>query len=542
MIPGFGDDFIFEDGVPSYSFHSRNSRLTSGNEDPKDINSRISRKAGETMDQSAVFTDLSHRIQSLQQSCHKRDGNVADNNNSPSSLSSLSSLPKDNEDSLKILQDLRKVIGTQGKVPTRPSSTIASSSCISPPTESCSASQYSVIISYEISQQSPQTIRTLFINMLSLLSHERTKANIAVVLHGTNDAIDKLIKDHNYGRRIKNWSENNVIRLILQRQERSGIGHDEGNENDNEDDLFYLVRPSMLDYLEHDILLFLDGSVPLVNLNDGSGGMESLDAGFELIRKDSRCLVGNRVLEWSNGNGPGEENDAMSPDSERLFQPICDRQDRSNPKSGANRVESIHMSGMFIHRNYLCFLWHDVFAPLRNIVGGLNQKYNRNHKVKGDISSLTITTLVTQLSGKIPALYPMVQQTWKTKESLHSNVSSRRLTDTSDLEVGHNMFDNMSIERRRRFSWDLNDRFEKKEEEGRRKLLQAKVPVGEHFRRTIDLTCEDANSILIILEAFQGVNLVGVKDLFGNKNKIMGAMINVCGNLIEKLQHRVPYG
>eukprot|EP01083_Nonionella_stella_P272345 923447_1 len=164
------------------------------------------------------------------------------------------------------------------------------------------------------------------------------------------------------------------------------------------------------------------------------------------------------------------------------------------------------MSGMFIHRNYLCFLWHDVFAPLRKIVGELNQKYGRDHKVKGNISSLTITTLVTQLSGKIPALYPMVQQTWKTKESLHSNVSSRRLTETSELEVEHNnMFDNISIERRRRFSWDLNDievndRFEKREEEGRRKL-QAKN-TDEHLKSTIDLTYEDASSVLKYFGSF----------------------------------------
>lgn len=52
-------------------------------------------------------------------------------------------------------------------------------------------------------------------------------------------------------------------------------------------------------------------------------------------------------------------------------------------------------SGSMLHRNYLCFLWHPVFAQIRQFI--------LDHPVHPD--DMTVSLLVSQLAGKAPRVY-----------------------------------------------------------------------------------------------------------------------------------------
>jgi hypothetical protein len=53
-------------------------------------------------------------------------------------------------------------------------------------------------------------------------------------------------------------------------------------------------------------------------------------------------------------------------------------------------------SGSFLHRNYLCYLWHPALDIIRHFI--------RNHPVRPD--DITVSSIITQLSGNAPRVYP----------------------------------------------------------------------------------------------------------------------------------------
>jgi len=53
-------------------------------------------------------------------------------------------------------------------------------------------------------------------------------------------------------------------------------------------------------------------------------------------------------------------------------------------------------SGSFLHRNYLCFLWHPALDVIRQFI--------HDHPVHPD--DITVSTIIAQLSGKAPRVYP----------------------------------------------------------------------------------------------------------------------------------------
>lgn len=100
--------------------------------------------------------------------------------------------------------------------------------------------------------------------------------------------------------------------------------------------------------------------------------------------------LGSRALLESKAvlNGPGD----------RFFVSQCPNDELDyNYREFANfGARMVLPSGSFLHSNYLCFLWHPIFEEIR--------QYVRQHPVHPDDG--TVSTLVSQLAGRAPKVYP----------------------------------------------------------------------------------------------------------------------------------------
>eukprot|EP00591_Stephanopyxis_turris_P004001 CAMPEP_0195509848 /NCGR_PEP_ID=MMETSP0794_2-20130614/2661_1 /TAXON_ID=515487 /ORGANISM="Stephanopyxis turris, Strain CCMP 815" /LENGTH=589 /DNA_ID=CAMNT_0040637155 /DNA_START=210 /DNA_END=1979 /DNA_ORIENTATION=- len=112
-------------------------------------------------------------------------------------------------------------------------------------------------------------------------------------------------------------------------------------------------------------------------------------------------------------------------------------------------------SGSFLHKNYLCFIWHEAFKDIRDFVLG--------HPVHPD--DVTVSTLVTQLSGYAPLVYSRRVNRPKSIRRKLADVDSLPTTPASEesewdmYERNHAMAWNeqrMDSEHRR-LLWDDND-------------------------------------------------------------------------------------
>ena len=81
-------------------------------------------------------------------------------------------------------------------------------------------------------------------------------------------------------------------------------------------------------------------------------------------------------------------------------------------------------SGTYIHRNYLCFIWHPAFDELREWV--------ISHKTMPD--DMTVSTLVSHLSGKAPRTFPRVVKD-ATRRRLLSSESSTSIPSHDDDSI-----------------------------------------------------------------------------------------------------------
>lgn len=373
-------------------------------------------------DEAHVFSQLMKRVMANQDQCGLQDHLME------KTSSNLTSTPM-NKMTLKAALNAVNEQNREGKHET----------CYLPPNQIC-ADEYTTIISYHYSNSSH---RTLFVNLISLLARDSIKpSTIVLIYHGT---LDDLKNDNDYGRRVWNWDKEGAIKLI------NGTNSDHG--------ILHQFHPTLLNYVETEIILYLDGSMPLTkgNVDKGIGGVDSLEAGFELIQQNSRSLVGAHVYEYGGKQNIANFRESLK-DSRGDFIPAC----QSNHSiSGSMQDSIVHYSGMFLHKNYICFIWHDIFETLRDTVNMINRRYQKDVKgfkseAQSELISLFISSMVPQLSGNIPALYPLLKPSWAAEEIKPSpKKQSRRLMenivlDDDELEA------RADLRRRRRTEWVVN--------------------------------------------------------------------------------------
>ncbi len=372
-------------------------------------------------DESYVFSQLMKRVVANQDQCglHDHSDQEKDKNGMP------------------LKNALEEAINEQN-------SKIKHESCYLPPTQIC-ADGYTTIISYHNSQSSH---RTLFINIIALMardsaSNKMTKnEKIILIYHGT---LDDLKKDKDYGRRVWDWSDKGTIDLI------NGTSTDHG--------ILHQFHPTLLSYVNTEIILFIDGSIALTqgNVDTSIGGVDSLEAGFELIQQNSRSVVGAHVYDFGvNDNAPNSK-EVSKESGDGLFAPACETDTKLN---GMMKDSIVHYSGMFLHKNYLCFIWHDLFRELQDKVNMIYSRYQKDatkskRGIQSELISLFISSMVPQLGGNVPLVYPLLKPSWKEVEKTTTMKRSRRLMETNFLE--DNKFETPAKpNRRRRTEWDVD--------------------------------------------------------------------------------------
>ena len=181
--------------------------------------------------------------------------------------------------------------------------------CSFPPTTICHQYKdnklrgYSVIITYDSrvlieeknkdagvdSMDNPSSLRTLFVNMLSLLAYPNA-VDILVLIEGDHTSEGSLGKDR-YGKRILAWDKDNSQPVtILFPSSPSMI---------NYQDLYhhplFPYHPILVRKLSQEVVLYLDGHNPLASLDGALDGEELFEAGYEMVRRNSRLLVGRGI-------------------------------------------------------------------------------------------------------------------------------------------------------------------------------------------------------------------------------------------------------
>ena len=366
--------------------------------------------------------------------------------------------------------------------------------CHLPPKESC-GSDYTAIVTFHASgylTNIHKSHRTLFMNLLALIAKDnfasaasgtqsKSKANkgpdVILLYHGS---VENLNRDKMYGRRILNWHKDNTIRLVYE----SELFHDfdsNGTNTRTEGILFHLFHESLVKYVQHDIILYLDGSVPFAGKGNGNGNavggvsvVDTLQVGFQLMRKNAQVLVGTQLNHYSySGISPlttGIRNDGVATTATNRddFVPVC--HDKATNTSSAHQVSIMNFSGTFIHRNYLCFIWRDEFSALRELIGSMTTQYttastststtmsNANHTCTSSIimelTSLFVSSLVTQVSGRSPLVYPFVRPSWSRIDNSQGDASTRRLSEIAVMDIdGGDVESHSDAPRRRRTNW-----------------------------------------------------------------------------------------
>ena len=130
---------------------------------------------------------------------------------------------------------------------------------------------------------------------------------------------------------------------------------------------------------------------------------EAVLGGFELWKRNSNAQIGAMARVIDLGPRQAAEKIALLqqddvPSQDRAFVSHCPPSDdvEYNFRYFANfQANMVLPSGSFLHANYLCFLWHPVFEPIRT--------YIRAHPVHPD--DITVSMMVSQLAGRAPKVY-----------------------------------------------------------------------------------------------------------------------------------------
>ena len=355
--------------------------------------------------------------------------------------------------------------------------------CSYPPTSTCHPYNdkkmrgYSVIITYDsrvlIEEKNKDdvkktsSLRTLFINILSLLTYPHA-VDILVLINGGKHSEVTMGKDR-YGKRILTWSKDTSQPItILFPSSPSMMNYQEVFHQP-----LFPYHPIFVGRLSQEIVLYLDGHTPLASLDGAVDGEEMFEAGFELVRRNSRLLVGREMLDLNMLRANEKIN--MTASDEAILGNASSLDERgeggyklSNFVSTCQsmmEVKIIKSSGMFLHRDFSCLVWHDVFDPFRQSLLNVHHRFQDRSYVEmaawaENLKSLAISTLIPQISGLSPILYPNI------KRPFHGTRREEEVDDQNILPVkrklvsrGTATFQNISdsyVPRRRRKIWEEN--------------------------------------------------------------------------------------
>jgi hypothetical protein len=145
--------------------------------------------------------------------------------------------------------------------------------------------------------------------------------------------------------------------------------------------------------------------------------------GFELWIRNSNAQIGAMARKLDLGPRALEESKAHSNGpADQFFVSQCpkDELDYNYQEFANSGAHMVLPSGSFLHSSYLCFLWHPIFAEIR--------QYVKEHPVHPDDG--TVSMLVSQIAGRAPKVYLRRVNEVKPEE----DQGRRRLMEGSDWD------------------------------------------------------------------------------------------------------------
>jgi len=272
--------------------------------------------------------------------------------------------------------------------------------CLLPPEVSCDVSEYTIILM----AHSMKSLSMMLHKIRSDLLGRTHMAEVVLVWNG-KEGIEQF-KNDKYGVRLVSLHDDPASKFRFFLSFEHGLGNH----------LMNRYHPSINPKTE--ALLFFD--------DDGPWFIdEAVVSGFELWRRNSDVQIGammrrfevadHRQVDLLTQSHHLAMDRVLNPKAHPFTSPPVNVSSPFQPQHipncrsrgdylGYNYQDirasfSAHVSlpsGSFLHRNYMCFLWHPAFAEIREFV--------RVHKVHPD--DISVSVIVSQLSGKSPRVYP----------------------------------------------------------------------------------------------------------------------------------------
>lgn len=270
--------------------------------------------------------------------------------------------------------------------------------CSLPPATSCDLDQVSVIM-MAYNEDGLYTIKSNIISGGQKLYPRRIIDEIILVWNGPDRA---SLEESPSGKILLKWRDEGKIPLRLFICAEHGLGNNLLNR------YHPLIQP------KNEAILFFD--------DDGPYFFEhTVEAGFELWKRNSGRQIGCMARHFEAQNSERQlklHMEAMgiaidevlegrqtatyniNSDAQQPFIPHCRSHDGDNVRYNYNSFSNFHAqmvlpSGSFLHRNFLCFIWHPAFEELRQFVLA--------HKTHPD--DITVSTIVSQVTGRAPRVY-----------------------------------------------------------------------------------------------------------------------------------------
>lgn len=305
--------------------------------------------------------------------------------------------------------------------------------CVVPPEQECDETQFSVIFM----AYNPDRLTKLMRQIKTMLTppYHTIIREIILVWNGPRD-----IGESSEGQQLLAYVTEHADHLRVVYPLKMGLPND----------LMNRYHPDVVQVKTKGILYY-DDDGPFYSY-------EAVLGGFELWKRNSNAQIGAmaRVIDLGPRQAAEKKELLQNKLNDRAFVSHCPPSDdvEYNFRYFANfQANMVLPSGSLLHSNYLCFLWHPVFEPIRT--------YIRAHPVHPD--DITVSMMVSQLAGRAPKVYSR-RINLETKEDQLAETARRKAAGQS-IEGGG---DGNRITTRK---LQQEEQSTHRQHEGRRKLL-----------------------------------------------------------------------
>jgi hypothetical protein len=246
--------------------------------------------------------------------------------------------------------------------------------CQLPPEMECSETQFTVIFM----AYNPYRLTKLYNQVLKMSTGAQFKPLVHQVLIVWNG--DRDIEGTKMGKALVDLTRGNTTTVRISYPLKAGFPND----------LMNRYHPRL--DIATKAIMYYDDDGPFYS-------PQAMLAGFELWKRNANAQIGAMARKLDLGGRQLQEKSAvLNGPGDRFFVSHCPTDSvRYNyndfAQFGANMVLP---SGSLLHSYYLCWLWHPIFAEIR--------QYVKDHPVKPDDG--TVSIIVSQLSGRAPKVYP----------------------------------------------------------------------------------------------------------------------------------------